>query len=102
MVSRVLGGYRLESLEKVSVGLGLQALRYISITATSCGSLVDLMLTFILQCPRMHMVDNTTHLFLLRTYKEAQDVLWLFSVPKSFHGMTLQRYGLFSFIYHHE
>ncbi|TVU47898.1 hypothetical protein EJB05_07514 [Eragrostis curvula] len=65
---RVLDSYRFESLEKVSVGLGLQALR-------------------------IHMVDNTTHLFLMRTSKEAQDVLWLLSVlnfPESNHGMTLQ------------
>ncbi|XP_062210396.1 uncharacterized protein LOC133911927 isoform X2 [Phragmites australis] len=67
-VPRVLGSYRLESLEKVSIGLGLQALR-------------------------VHMVDNTTHLFLTRTSKEAQDVLWLLSVlnfPKSTHGISLQ------------
>nr|XP_034572130.1 uncharacterized protein LOC117836752 isoform X2 [Setaria viridis] len=67
---RVLGSYTLESLEKVSIGLGLQALR-------------------------VHMVDDTTHLFFTRTSKEAQDVLWLLSVtntnfPKLNHEIHLQ------------
>ncbi|CAL4921529.1 unnamed protein product [Urochloa decumbens] len=65
---RVLGSYTLESLEKVSIGLGLQALR-------------------------VHMVDGTTHLFFTRTSKEAQDVLWLLSVinfPKLNREIHLQ------------
>ncbi|KAL6645123.1 hypothetical protein ACP70R_016731 [Stipagrostis hirtigluma subsp. patula] len=65
---RVLGSYRMENLEKVSIGLGLQALR-------------------------VHMADNTTHLLLTRTPKEAQDVLSLLSaakVPRLSHGIPLQ------------
>ncbi|KAJ1298183.1 hypothetical protein BS78_01G434500 [Paspalum vaginatum] len=67
-VPRVLGVYNLESVEKVSIGLGLQALR-------------------------VHMSDDTTHLFFTRTSKEAQDVLWLFSVtnfPKLNHKIHFQ------------
>ncbi|KAL6867581.1 hypothetical protein ACP4OV_015605 [Aristida adscensionis] len=62
---RLLGSHRLENLEKVSIGLGLQALR-------------------------VHMVDNTTHLFLTRTSKEAQDVLSLLHVDRLSHGISLQ------------
>ncbi|KAL5209415.1 hypothetical protein ABZP36_005038 [Zizania latifolia] len=49
---RVLGSYRLEDVESILIGLGLQALR-------------------------IHVADNKTHLFLTCTSKEAQDVLWL-------------------------
>uniref|UniRef100_A0ACD5TWC1 Uncharacterized protein n=1 Tax=Avena sativa TaxID=4498 RepID=A0ACD5TWC1_AVESA len=65
---RVLGCYRLEDLEKVMIGLGLQALR-------------------------VHMADDTAHLFLTRNSKEAQDVLWLlnlFSFPQLTSGVSLQ------------
>nr|CAB3496639.1 unnamed protein product [Digitaria exilis] len=65
---RVLDSYTLESLKMVSVGLGLQLLR-------------------------VHMVDDTAHLFFTRTSKEAQDVLWLLSVtnsPKLNHELHLQ------------
>lgn len=65
---KVLGCYRLEDLEKVLIGLGLQALR-------------------------VHMTDDTAHLFLTRTSKEAQDVLWLlnlFSFPQLTSGVSLQ------------
>ncbi|CAM0872044.1 unnamed protein product [Alopecurus aequalis] len=65
---QVLGCYRLEDLEKVLIGLGLQALR-------------------------VHMTDDTSHLFLTRTSKEAQDVLWLlnmFSFPQLTSGVSLQ------------
>ncbi|KAM0886331.1 hypothetical protein ACQ4PT_029796 [Festuca glaucescens] len=65
---RVLGCYRLEDLEKVMIGLGLQALR-------------------------VHLADDTAHLFLTRTSKEAQDVLWilnLFSFPQLTSGVSLQ------------
>lgn len=65
---RILGSYSLQSLEKVSIGLGLQALR-------------------------VHMSDDTTHLFITRTSKEAQDVLWLLSVtnfPKLNHKIHFQ------------
>ncbi|XP_048571979.1 uncharacterized protein LOC125552463 isoform X1 [Triticum urartu] len=68
IMPRVLGCYRLEDLEKVLTGLGLQALR-------------------------VHMADHTAHLFLTRTSKEAQDVLWLlnlFSFPQLTSGVSLQ------------
>lgn len=68
IMPRVLGCYRLEHLEKVLIGLGLQVLR-------------------------MHMTDHTAHLFLARTPKEAQDVLWLlnlFSFPQLTNGVSLQ------------
>ncbi|XP_039831193.1 uncharacterized protein LOC120692054 isoform X3 [Panicum virgatum] len=67
-IPRVLGCYTLESLEKVTIGLGLRALR-------------------------VHMVDDTAHLLFTRTSKEAQDVLWLLSVtnfPKLDREIHLQ------------
>lgn len=69
---RVLGCYRLEDLEKVMIGLGIQAVR-------------------------VHMADDTAHLFLTRTSKEAQDVLWLlnlFSFPQLTSGVSLQSWEM--------
>lgn len=51
------------------------------------------------------MSDDTTHLFITRTSKEAQDVLWLLSVtnfPKLNHKIHFQRYSLGSFYTHHK
>ena len=92
---RVLGCYRLEDLEKVLTGLGLQALRSISISIISGGFLAYLRLTFVFSYRRVHMADHTAHLFLTRTSKEAQDVLWLlnlFSFPQLTSGVSLQRF----------
>ena len=69
------------------------------------GGLVYLGLTFIFQCDRVHMSDDTTYLFFTRTSKEAQDVLWLLSVtnfPKLNHKIQFQRYSLGSFYNHHK
>jgi hypothetical protein len=84
-------------MEKVSIGLGLHALRSVSISIDSNGGMAYMRLT-IFHCHRVHMVDDTTHLFFTRTSKEAQDVLWLLSVansnfPKLNHEIHLQRYG---------
>jgi len=92
-IPRVLGCYTLESLEKVTIGLGLRALRSVSVSIDSNGGLAYLRLTFIFQCHRVHMVDDTTHLLFTRTSKEAQDVLWLLSVtnfPKLDREIHLQ------------
>uniref|UniRef100_J3LLH4 Serine/threonine-protein kinase 11-interacting protein n=2 Tax=Oryza brachyantha TaxID=4533 RepID=J3LLH4_ORYBR len=65
---RVLGSYWLEDLENILVGLGLQTLR-------------------------VRMADNTTHLFLTRTSKEAQDILGLLTVsnfPQLTSSISLQ------------
>ncbi|KAF0912560.1 hypothetical protein E2562_015255 [Oryza meyeriana var. granulata] len=65
---RALGSYWLEDLENILIGLGLQALR-------------------------VQMADNTTHLFLTRTSKEAQDILWLLTVsncPQLTSSISLQ------------
>ena len=94
-----MGSYTLESLEKVTIGLGLRALRSVSVSIDSNGGLAYLRLTFIFQCHRVHMVDDTTHLFFTRTSKEAQDVLWLLSVtnfPKLNREIHLQRYGFYN------
>lgn len=99
---RVLDSYTLGSLKMVSVGLGLQVLRYVCISIDSYGGLPYLRHTSILQCRRVHMVDDTAHLFFTRTSKEAQDVLWLLSVtnsPKLNHELHLQRYGFYN---HHK
>lgn len=74
-------------------------LAYQSLFISSDG-LAYLKLTFIFQCHRVHMSDNTTHLFFTRTSKEAQDVLWLLSVTnftKLNHEIHFQRYNLVSF-----
>ena len=94
-----MGCYTLESLEKVTIGLGLRALRSVSVSIDSNGGLAYLRLTFIFQCHRVHMVDDTTHLLFTRTSKEAQDVLWLLSVtnfPKLDREIHLQRYGFYN------
>jgi hypothetical protein len=73
---RVLGSYWMEDLENILIGLGLQALR-------------------------VHMADNTTHLFLTRTSKEAEDILWLLTAsnfPQLTSSISLQRFGLFSLL----
>lgn len=65
---RVLGSYWMEDLENILIGLGLQALR-------------------------VHMADNTTHLFLTRTSKEAEDILWLLTAsnfPQLTSSISLQ------------
>jgi hypothetical protein len=51
------------------------------------------------------MADDTTHLFLTRTSKEAQDVLWLlnlFSFPQLTSGLSLQRCVYLAFWLLHE
>uniref|UniRef100_A0A0D9VRC7 Serine/threonine-protein kinase 11-interacting protein n=1 Tax=Leersia perrieri TaxID=77586 RepID=A0A0D9VRC7_9ORYZ len=72
IVPRLLGSYRLEDLENILIGLGLQALR-------------------------VHMADNTTHLFLTRTSKEAHDILWLLTAsnfPQLTSGISLQSWEM--------
>ncbi|KAG8074090.1 hypothetical protein GUJ93_ZPchr0006g42439 [Zizania palustris] len=74
---RVLGSYCLEDVQSILIGLGLQALR-------------------------VHMADNTTHLFLTRTSKEAQDVLCLLNAsnfPRLTTGVSLQRFDLFNLLF---
>ena len=54
---------------------------------------------------RVHMTDDTAHLFLARTTKEAQDVLWLlnlFSFPRLTSGVSLQRCVYLPFCFLHE
>jgi hypothetical protein len=98
---RVLGSYWMEDLENILIGLGLQALRYISILIFSNFHLNYMRLTFVLQYHRVHMADNTTHLFLTRTSKEAEDILWLLTAsnfPQLTSSISLQRFGLFSLL----
>jgi hypothetical protein len=90
---RVLGSYWMEDLENILIGLGLQALRYISILIFSNFHLNYMRLTFVLQYHRVHMADNTTHLFLTRTSKEAEDILWLLTAsnfPQLTSSISLQ------------
>uniref|UniRef100_A0A0E0NRR6 Serine/threonine-protein kinase 11-interacting protein n=1 Tax=Oryza rufipogon TaxID=4529 RepID=A0A0E0NRR6_ORYRU len=66
--SDLVQSYWMEDLENILIGLGLQALR-------------------------VHMADNTTHLFLTRTSKEAEDILWLLTAsnfPQLTSSISLQ------------